>query len=126
MDGFPAVGDFGLAVESAAPVVALAFEVEALAFARESVREDLGFDTALDFAALAVAGDRTIYRQRKSGTSMMASHDPRLLIGIGAAEEAEKVTIRWPSGETTELEHIPAGSTREVVEPGEVAAAANP
>jgi hypothetical protein len=70
-----------------------------------------------------VAGGRTIARQRKSGTSMLSSHDPRVLIGIGAAEEAEKVTIRWPSGAETVLEHVPAGTTREVVEPG---VAANP
>jgi enediyne biosynthesis protein E4 len=44
------------------------------------------------------AGGRTIFRQRKGGGSLGASHDPRLLIGIGGARAVDRLTVRWPSG----------------------------
>ncbi len=65
------------------------------------------------------AGNRTIYRQRKGGCSLESSHDPRVLVGIGAAAEAETITLRWPSGAVSTLEHVLAGTTTEVVEPKE-------
>src|SRR5262249_21779314 len=51
-------------------------------------------------------GGRTIYRQRKGGMSMESAHDPRVLIGVGAAPEVAKLTVRWPSGEVTTREHL--------------------
>ena len=63
-------------------------------------------------------GDRTIHRQRKGGTSLGSSHDPRMLIGIGEANEATKVVVKWPSGAESKLEHVESGSTAEIVEPG--------
>lgn len=63
------------------------------------------------------AGGRTIFRQKKGGVSLASSHDPRLLVGIGAADEA-KVTVKWPSdAPPTVLEHVKAGSDVEIVEP---------
>jgi hypothetical protein len=72
---------------------------------------------AIGTRVAVVAGGRTIHRQRKGGTSLESSHDPRLLIGIGTAPEAESITIHWPSGAESKLEHVAAGSTHEVVEP---------
>lgn len=66
-----------------------------------------------------VVGERTIHRQRKSGGSMMSSHDPRLIVGLGEAAEAPRVTVRWPSGAQSVLEHVAAGTTQEIVEPAE-------
>jgi hypothetical protein len=63
------------------------------------------------------AGGRTLYRQRKGGCSLMASHDPRVLIGVGAATEVSRVTVRWPSGAVSVLEHLATRHTYEVVEP---------
>jgi hypothetical protein len=63
------------------------------------------------------AGRRTIFRQRKGGASMESANDPRVLVGIGANEEAAKVVIRWPSGAISTLEHLSADQTYEVVEP---------
>jgi hypothetical protein len=54
------------------------------------------------------AGDRTIFRQRKGGTSYASSHDPRLLIGLAGADTARRVTIRWPSGEVDQYSDLPA------------------
>ena len=63
------------------------------------------------------ASTTTIYRQRKGGTSMESSHDPRILIGVGRAEEVIKLTVRWPSGAVTTLEHLPTNRTHSIVEP---------
>ncbi len=57
------------------------------------------------------AGGRVIHRLSKSGHSLMSSHDPRILVGVGTAESVERVLVRWPSGEITTLEH-PALSAR--------------
>jgi hypothetical protein len=57
------------------------------------------------------AGDRVLVRQRKGGASLGSAHDPRLLIGIGAAEVARRVVIRWPSGRVDEYSDIPAGAS---------------
>ena len=62
-------------------------------------------------------------RQRKAGYSMLSSHDPRLLIGLGAAPELVKLTVRWPSGATTVREHLAPGRTYEIAEEGGAAVA---
>ena len=66
-----------------------------------------------------VAGrPRPIRRQVKSGWSMLSAHDPRLLIGLGAAPEVVKLTVRWPSGAVTTREHLAVDKTYEIVEGG--------
>ena len=62
------------------------------------------------------AGGRTVTRQRKSGQGLQSTSDPRLLIGLGAVEEVDRVTIRWPSGVVSTLEHLAPDATYEVVE----------
>ena len=56
------------------------------------------------------AGDRTIVRQRKGGASYGSAHDPRLLIGLGHARSARRVTVRWPSGHVDRHAGLAAGS----------------
>ncbi len=74
-----------------------------------------------------VVGDLTIHRQRKGGSSLESSHDPRLLIGIGPNPSADKVTIKWPSGMVTTLENVEVDQLHEVQEPAQdMAAAAKP
>jgi hypothetical protein len=63
------------------------------------------------------AGGRTITRQRKGGGSMQSSHDPRLLIGIGAARAVDRLTIRWPSGTVSVLNDLMASQSYEIIEP---------
>ena len=63
-----------------------------------------------------VASGRTIHRQRKGGTSLMSSHDPRLLIGVGRSQTVAKVTVRWPSGAVTVLEDLATNRTYQIVE----------
>jgi enediyne biosynthesis protein E4 len=62
-------------------------------------------------------GGRTIFRQRKGGYSLESSNDPRLLIGVGAKGEVNKVTVRWPSGALSTLEHIQTDRSHKIVEP---------
>jgi enediyne biosynthesis protein E4 len=56
------------------------------------------------------AGEQTIFRQRKGGSSFASTHDPRILVGIGQAERAERITIRWPSGRVDQFPDLPAGA----------------
>ncbi len=55
-------------------------------------------------------------RFRTSGGSYLSSHDPRELIGLGPAQQAEWIEIRWPSGTVDRLEDVTAGDYIEVVE----------
>jgi hypothetical protein len=64
------------------------------------------------------AGGLTIHRQRKGGSSLMSSHDPRLLIGVGQAQSVSKLTVRWPSGTATTRENLAVNRTYSIVEPG--------
>jgi enediyne biosynthesis protein E4 len=62
-------------------------------------------------------GGRTIHRQRKGGSSLMSSHDPRLLIGLGSASEHVRVTVKWPSGSISRLDRLATNQSHEVIEP---------
>lgn len=64
-----------------------------------------------------VAGGRTIHRQRKGGASMESANDPRLLIGVGNVEEVDKLTVTWPSGAVSVLEHLKTNQAHAIVEP---------
>jgi hypothetical protein len=63
------------------------------------------------------AGGRTLHRQRKGGSSLMSSHDPRLVIGLGPADEIARLTVRWPSGQVSRLEHLKTNQSYEIMEP---------
>ena len=60
---------------------------------------------------------RTIHRQRKGGGGVESAHDPRLLIGVGSADEVDRLTIRWPAGATTIREHLRTNQSYRIVEP---------
>ncbi|HZW30638.1 MAG TPA: CRTAC1 family protein [Isosphaeraceae bacterium] len=63
------------------------------------------------------AGGRVIHRLKKSGQSLMSSHDPRLLVGLGESPVVDRVTVRWPSGAVSTLDRPAVGRTHQVVEP---------
>ena len=46
-------------------------------------------------------------RLRTGGGSYLSSHDPRDILGIGAATKIDSVEIRWPSGKIDTLTNLP-------------------
>jgi enediyne biosynthesis protein E4 len=72
---------------------------------------------AIGARVAVVASGRTIHRQRKGGTSLMSSHDPRLLIGVGQSQTVAQLTVRWPSGTVSVLEDLETNRTYEIREP---------
>ena len=65
-------------------------------------RDALGVDVRLE------AGGKTFYRDSGTIWSYLSTNDRRLLVGIGDADEATNVTLRWPSG-TMDLGTVRAG-----------------
>ncbi len=55
-------------------------------------------------------------RLRTSGGSYLASHDPREVLGLGAAPKLDSVEIRWPSGKVDRLSNLPLNTYIKVVE----------
>jgi hypothetical protein len=60
-------------------------------------------------------GKRTQY-VATTGGSFLAANDPRVHIGLGAARQADRIVIRWPSGRTTTLTGVAADRFVTVVE----------
>jgi tetratricopeptide (TPR) repeat protein/peroxiredoxin len=72
-----------------------------------------------DGIGAAVSVEANGHRQTKylqSGSGFLAQHTKELLFGMGDAEEAEVVTVRWPSGLAQVFEHIPANQRVEIQE----------
>jgi hypothetical protein len=55
-------------------------------------------------------------RLKTSGGSYLSSHDPREILGLGAATKIDFVEIRWPSGKIDRLESLPLNRYSKVVE----------
>ncbi|MDE0126184.1 MAG: CRTAC1 family protein [Bryobacterales bacterium] len=54
------------------------------------------------------SGDRTQSQEVQSQTSYYSVNDFRLHFGLGAALEADRLTVRWPSGRRETLRSVPA------------------
>lgn len=66
--------------------------------------------------------DATIVRELHCGEGYNAQNSRTVLIGIGAAPEVPRLEIRWPSGRTTEVRNVAAGTLLTVFEnPAEAA-----
>jgi enediyne biosynthesis protein E4 len=63
---------------------------------------------AIGARVTVVAGGRTQVREVRSGGSYCSQNDLRLTFGLGAAELAETVTVRWPGGGTEVRRDVPA------------------
>jgi hypothetical protein len=55
-------------------------------------------------------------RLKTGGGSYLASHDPREVLGLGAAPKIDSVEIRWPSGKVDRLANLPLNTYVKVVE----------
>jgi hypothetical protein len=56
---------------------------------------------------LVAAGQRQV-REVQSGSSYLAQNDLRAHFGLGQSNQAERLEIRWPGGETEVVESLPA------------------
>jgi len=64
------------------------------------------------------AGDRIRHRMKVGGGSFLSSHDPRIVLGLGASEKMEWVEITWPlpGGETKRFTDLPVDRYITIVE----------
>ncbi|HET9477729.1 MAG TPA: CRTAC1 family protein [Pyrinomonadaceae bacterium] len=62
------------------------------------------------------AGATKRTRLRTGGGSYLSSHDPREILGVGAAKKIDSIEIRWPSGATDRLTNVPLNKYIRVVE----------
>jgi hypothetical protein len=65
---------------------------------------------------VVTVGDRELHRELRAGEGMAGQSSKTLLIGLGDAEKADRVEVRWPSGRTSVLEGVAAGETVRVRE----------
>jgi hypothetical protein len=56
---------------------------------------------------LTAGGQRQV-REIQSGSSYLAQNDPRAHFGLGRAERAERLEIRWPDGSSEVVENLAA------------------
>ena len=59
---------------------------------KKSNRNAIGARVEIDL------GDRSLVRHVVGGGSYLSASERRLLIGLGTADRADRVTVRWPSG----------------------------
>jgi len=55
-------------------------------------------------------------RLKTGGGSYLGSHDPREVLGFGAAKRIDSVEIRWPSGKVDKLTNLPINTYVKVTE----------
>ncbi|MBI2502498.1 MAG: CRTAC1 family protein [Candidatus Latescibacteria bacterium] len=71
---------------------------------------------ALGAQVTVEAGGVRQVRQRQSGRSYLASHDPRLHFGLGENARA-RVEVRWPDGQVQQLGEVAADQFLKLAEP---------
>jgi tetratricopeptide (TPR) repeat protein len=79
----------------------------------------LGTKSNRDAIGAAVTVETDTVRQAKylqAGSGFLSQHSKELFFGLGKAGEIRRATIRWPSGATQTLEHLPANHRIEVRE----------
>jgi hypothetical protein len=65
------------------------------------------------------AGGVKYRRLKTGGGSYLSSHDPREILGIGAATKIDSIEIKWPSGRVDKLTNPPLRKYLKVVEGGQ-------
>jgi hypothetical protein len=62
---------------------------------------------AIGARVLVTAGGRTQRRDVTAGSSYLSQSDLRLHVGLGAATQADRIEVRWPSGHVETLTAVP-------------------
>lgn len=91
---------------STAPANFLAVELVGV----RSNRDAIGARVAVELEG------RTLTKTLYAGEGYLAQSSRRLHFGLGADERAASVTVRWPSGERSKFENVPANSRLRIVE----------
>ena len=65
------------------------------------------------------AGGRTQVQEVRRGYGYQSQSDPRLLFGLGSAQQVERVHVTWPSGSTRTLETVGVRQYLQLREGGE-------
>ncbi len=55
-------------------------------------------------------GGRTLLREHRAGEGLAAQNSATMQVGIGDAERAQRLEIRWPSGRSYDTTAVPAGT----------------
>ena len=71
---------------------------------------------ALGARVTVSAGERKMIREVFGVTGYLSQSDPRAHFGLGRAERADLVEIRWPSGKRTSFKNVKADQILKVVE----------
>lgn len=75
-----------------------------------SSRDAIGTTVTVEIAG------KTIMRQLIAGDGFQASNQRRLIVGLGAADQVDRVTVRWPSGERSEFDSVPVNTELLLIE----------
>ena len=108
-----------LVVNRDGPAYLLMNRTEAGNWARFRLLDSQGAD--VPGAVLLTVGNRRIRRDSAPSASYLASHDPRVHVGLGQSSFARDVSVRWPGGMVERFGDFPAG-TSAVLERGKGAA----
>jgi len=73
--------------------------------------------SAIGAAVTVHAGGRVFHHQVKGGASYLSASDPRVLVGLGAITQVDRVVIRWPRGRETVLTDPAIEQMHRLVEP---------
>ena len=65
------------------------------------------------------AGGVKYKRLKTAGGSYLSSHDPREILGVGAATKIDSIEIKWPSGRIDKITNPPLRKYMKVVEGGQ-------
>ncbi len=74
---------------------------------------------AIGAVVTVTAGGKRQIRELVGGSSYCSASDLRMLFGLGSAEKAEKVEIRWPTGVTHSLTDLTARKYYKIEEPAD-------
>jgi len=66
--------------------------------------------SAIGAVVSVAAGGLTQTQAVLSQSSFLSHNDLRLHFGLGSADRADRITVRWPSGETEEFPGAAAGT----------------
>tara|TARA_R110002072_G_scaffold303140_2_gene495638 strand:+ start:4519 stop:5112 length:594 start_codon:yes stop_codon:yes gene_type:complete len=79
-----------------------------------------GKAAAIGARVIATIGERKVVRDLFPANGCLGQQPARIQIGLGNAEQADSITIRWPDGATQELSEIPAEANLSIIQQGKV------